>query len=264
VATSRAQLQPVEPSAAPRTSRGLRTLAALMQAAREEFEEKGFGATGVLGITRRAGLSNAAFYFYFPGKEAIFLALIDEVLGTMVADSRASLVQEHLASKLPFEEALRRATSRYLDLYLENARFMRVVDEASSLSGDVRAVMRERWRHELEVSTDLTIEAQRAGFVDPDIDALSVSAVLSAMVQQTAHLLGLGGLHADRDAAEDAIILVTTRALRIRRTPRKPGKAVPAEERPAEERPAEERPAEAARGRAAPAAPRGRSARTRG
>jgi AcrR family transcriptional regulator len=222
VATSGANLQPVRPSAVPRTSRGLRTLAALMQAAREEFEEKGFGATGVLGITRRAGVSNAAFYFYFPGKEAIFLALIDEVLGTMVADSRTALMQQHLAAKLPFEELLRQSTSRYLDVYLENARFMRVIDEASSLSEDVRAVMRERWRHELEVSTDLTTEAQRAGFVDPDIDALSVSVVLSAMVQQTAHLLSLAYLPADRDLVEDAIALVASRALRIRRTPRKP------------------------------------------
>lgn len=216
-----AHLPAAEPGDRPKTGRGLRTRAALLQAAREEFEEAGYGATGVLGITRRAGVSNGTFYFYFPGKEAIFLALIEEVVGGIVANSRPDMVQEHLAEKMPFVDALRRANHRYLDLYIENARFLQVLDEASSLSSDVRAVMRERWQREMQVSTDLLVEGQQAGIVDPDIDPRSVSTVLSAMVRETAKLLAFDEMHAERETLEEALSLVTIRVLKIRRKPRK-------------------------------------------
>lgn len=65
-----------ESTAQPRTPRGERTLARLLAAAEEVFAEKGFHGASVSDITRRAGVGLGTFYFYFPGKLAIFREVV--------------------------------------------------------------------------------------------------------------------------------------------------------------------------------------------
>src|SRR5262245_50641957 len=64
---------------APRTDRGRRTLRALLDAAAEEFGEKGFHEGSISGITRRAGVALGSFYTYFDSKDAIFRALVRDM-----------------------------------------------------------------------------------------------------------------------------------------------------------------------------------------
>jgi AcrR family transcriptional regulator len=52
--------------------------AAILEAAREVFVELGYGAATVRDVIRRAGLASGTFYNYFPDKEAVFRALVDE------------------------------------------------------------------------------------------------------------------------------------------------------------------------------------------
>ena len=52
---------------------------AILQAGREVFGEVGFGAASVRDIIRRTDLAAGTFYNYFPDKESIFRALVDEV-----------------------------------------------------------------------------------------------------------------------------------------------------------------------------------------
>ncbi len=54
-----------------------------MDAARALFAERGFHATAVSDIVGRAGLSQGAFYLYFPDKRAIFGAVVDDVFWTL-------------------------------------------------------------------------------------------------------------------------------------------------------------------------------------
>ena len=51
----------------------------LLEAARQVFERDGYHAAAVSSIVQRAGLSQGAFYLYFPDKKAIFLALQEEM-----------------------------------------------------------------------------------------------------------------------------------------------------------------------------------------
>lgn len=64
---------------APRTERGRRTLRKLLDAAAEEFGEKGFHEASISGITRRAGTALGSFYTYFESKEALFQALVRDM-----------------------------------------------------------------------------------------------------------------------------------------------------------------------------------------
>ena len=60
---------------APRTARGERTLRKILDAAREEFGERGFSDSSIVGITQRAGVALGTFYTYFDSKEELFQAL---------------------------------------------------------------------------------------------------------------------------------------------------------------------------------------------
>jgi AcrR family transcriptional regulator len=67
--------------------------AALLEAGLEAFGELGYGATGVRDIVRRTDLAAGTFYNYFPDKESIFRALVEEVAeeaGRLVAQARAN------------------------------------------------------------------------------------------------------------------------------------------------------------------------------
>ena len=52
----------------------------ILEAAQVEFGAKGFTATRIDDIAARAGLTKTGVYAHFPGKDAIFEALLDQVL----------------------------------------------------------------------------------------------------------------------------------------------------------------------------------------
>jgi AcrR family transcriptional regulator len=52
--------------------------AAILAAAREAFAELGYDAAGVRDVIRRTELASGTFYNYFPDKESVFRALLDE------------------------------------------------------------------------------------------------------------------------------------------------------------------------------------------
>jgi AcrR family transcriptional regulator len=52
--------------------------AAILDAAREVFAELGYDAAGVRDVIRRTELASGTFYNYFPDKEAVFRAVLDE------------------------------------------------------------------------------------------------------------------------------------------------------------------------------------------
>jgi len=52
--------------------------ATILQAAREVFAELGYDAAGVRDIVRRTELASGTFYNYFPDKESVFRAVLDE------------------------------------------------------------------------------------------------------------------------------------------------------------------------------------------
>lgn len=52
----------------------------ILDAAREEFAERGFAAARMEDVARRVGISRAALYLAFDSKEALFRALVSEVI----------------------------------------------------------------------------------------------------------------------------------------------------------------------------------------
>src|ERR671921_2158338 len=78
---------------APRTARGERTLRKILDAARDEFGERGFSESSIVGITQRAGVALGTFYTYFDSKEAVFQELVRDMSG-QVRDHVAPVMKD--------------------------------------------------------------------------------------------------------------------------------------------------------------------------
>lgn len=109
----------------PRTDRGRRTLRKLLDAAAEEFGEKGFHEASVSSITRRAGMALGSFYTYFDSKDALFRALVND-MSEKVRTSARSALHEGMGP-LEIERA---ALAAFLHFAAEHKEIYRIIDEA--------------------------------------------------------------------------------------------------------------------------------------
>jgi AcrR family transcriptional regulator len=74
-------------------TKGAKTRDAILRAAIVRFARDGFRATSVADIARDAGVSGTLAYAYFPNKEALFLAAVDEDAAGLI-----QLAVDHLNS----------------------------------------------------------------------------------------------------------------------------------------------------------------------
>src|SRR5438094_49786 len=72
------------------------TRARLLAIARKRFGTKGYAATSVGDLVRRAGVTKGAFYHHFDDKKSIFLAVLEEAQQRLAVASRAPLVRSPL------------------------------------------------------------------------------------------------------------------------------------------------------------------------
>jgi AcrR family transcriptional regulator len=122
-----------EPGAlpAPKTERGRRTLRALLDAAALEFGARGFHATGITDITRRAGVALGSFYTYFASKEDIFRALVTDLSAQVKAH-----VAPHLEAAPDALARERAGLSSYLAFVGQQQLIYRIIDEAEFVAPD--------------------------------------------------------------------------------------------------------------------------------
>jgi AcrR family transcriptional regulator len=193
-------------NAAPKTARGLRTRDALLAAARQEFEERGYADASVASITRRAAMSNGSFYSYFRDKEAVFLEIVSGVTEHLFSASRAPRGLD------PWER-IRIANQRYLDAYADEARLFQVIGEAAGVNPTVRQSWRDIRRRMIARTARGLRGLQGEGAVDADLDVHALGSVLGGAVEHAAYVLYFLEEGADRAAVEDALQLVWAQAL---------------------------------------------------
>src|SRR3954471_19759398 len=126
------QESPASSGKAPRTARGERTLRKILDAAREEFGERGFSDSSIVGITQRAGVALGTFYTYFDSKEALFRALVRD-MSSQVRDNVGPAFND-AADGLDGE---RRALEAFLRFAREHRDIYRIIDESEFVEPDV-------------------------------------------------------------------------------------------------------------------------------
>jgi AcrR family transcriptional regulator len=109
----------------PRTARGQRTLRKILDAALEEFGEKGFSEGSIVGITSRARVALGTFYTYFDSKEAVFQELVRDM---------SAQVRDHVAPVLTGATDVLDGEGLALESFLAFVRthrqVYRIIDEA--------------------------------------------------------------------------------------------------------------------------------------
>jgi AcrR family transcriptional regulator len=109
----------------PRTARGERTLRKILEAAREEFGERGFSDASIVAITSRADVALGTFYTYFDSKDAVFRALVQDM---------SEQVRDHVAPAFKDAsdgiDAEGRALAAFLEFAASHNQVYRIIDEA--------------------------------------------------------------------------------------------------------------------------------------
>ncbi len=77
-------------------SKGEVTRRAILDAAIVRFGREGYRATAVADIARDAGVGGTVAYAYFPNKEALFLAAIDEDAAAVIHEGLDSVIEHPL------------------------------------------------------------------------------------------------------------------------------------------------------------------------
>lgn len=125
-------MQDPQPKDLPRTNRDRteKTRAALMQAARSLFIDKGYGDTSTPEIVAAAGITRGALYHHFEDKRALFRAIVmDEALAV------ASAIEREAPAGLSPIDALLSGSAAYLDAMRAPGRTRLLLIEGPSVLG---------------------------------------------------------------------------------------------------------------------------------
>jgi AcrR family transcriptional regulator len=109
----------------PKTARGRKTLRLLLDAAADEFGEKGFHDASISQITQRAGVAIGSFYTYFDSKEEVFTALVRD-LSRQVRD----FVAPRITAQANQLDAEREGQQAFLEFARHHKEIYRIIDEA--------------------------------------------------------------------------------------------------------------------------------------
>src|SRR3546814_17469373 len=76
------------------STKGEQTRRAILAAAIERFGREGYRATSVADIARDAGVGGTVAYAYFPNKETLFLAAIDEAASPVINEGLVGATED--------------------------------------------------------------------------------------------------------------------------------------------------------------------------
>lgn len=113
----------------PRTARGRATRRRILDAAAQEFGEKGFHESSIVSITGRAGVALGSFYTYFDSKDELFRALVSDISGGV-----RTAVAPAIKDCPPELEREAQAFRAFLSFIKEHKEIYRIIDEAEFVS----------------------------------------------------------------------------------------------------------------------------------
>jgi AcrR family transcriptional regulator len=128
----------------PCQGRARATVEAILEAAADVIAREGYAAMTTNRVAARAGVSIGSLYQYFPNKQAILVALLEQHLKGLQPVIEQSL-QELADPGIPFAEAMHRMFTGLLELHrAEDSRLQRVLGEEVPHPPHIRERHRQR------------------------------------------------------------------------------------------------------------------------
>ena len=151
----------------------------IVDVATREFAQKGYGGARVDAIAARTRTSKRMIYYYFGGKEGLYLAVLEEAYSS-IRRTEATLDLE----RLPPEAALSALVAFTFDYYTKHPEFVRLVMNENIMDGVHMA--RSKTIGKLNVTVidalrRLVARGQRAGVFRRDIDPIELHMSISAL-----------------------------------------------------------------------------------
>ncbi|MEI8255845.1 MAG: TetR family transcriptional regulator [Deltaproteobacteria bacterium] len=112
----------------------------IVRAARVRFLHEGVDGASQRHIARDAGTSLGMVYYYFPTKDLLFLAVVEDVYAEVVSD-----LEQMLGNDVPAEERLRRILVRFAALSDAEVDVLRIVVREALVSNARRRQILERF-----------------------------------------------------------------------------------------------------------------------
>jgi AcrR family transcriptional regulator len=220
-----------ETRSVPRSRKGVRTRARLVDAAKQVFERDGFLDARIVDIAETAGLAPGTFYHYFDSKEQIFREVAE------AQEERLTSPPEDADPEVDDDQSplgrIRRSNLRYLQRYRDEAALMGVIEQVSRYDEHVNAARMATMKHFVERAEKAVRQLQKDGLADTRLDPATAADALGAMVARFAELwLVQGYREYDFDKAVDQLTILWANALGlqdgiVRATPKAPRKAAP-------------------------------------
>ena len=151
----------------------------IIDMATREFAEKGYSGARVDEIAARTKTSKRMIYYYFGGKEGLYIAVLENAYGR-IRTIEGSLDLEHQAP----DEALRRLVAFTFDYQNAHPEFIRLVMNENILNGVYLGRSKEIRRLNnaaIDGLRDVVARGEKAGLFRRDIDPVSLHMSISAL-----------------------------------------------------------------------------------
>lgn len=161
-----------KPRKAPSQSRAEETVAAIVEAAAQVLETEGFEGFNTNAVARRAGVSIGSLYQYFPGKDALTVALIHRETKRFYDDMAIALTKR--SAKAALEYLIGAAVRQQLQRPML-ARLLDIEEGRPALQGEVGT-------SELENLFATIIQRAIPKHTRPEVAAGDLFAIIRGMV----------------------------------------------------------------------------------
>ncbi|QYD72970.1 TetR/AcrR family transcriptional regulator [Paraburkholderia edwinii] len=138
--------KPTRPRRVPLQGRAEETVASIIEAAAQILEKEGFAGFNTNAVARRAGVSIGSLYQYFPGKDALTVALINRENKRFYDDAAIALTRR--SGRAALEYLLAAAVRRQLQRPML-ARLLDLEEARPTLRGEVEKDELEGLFHEV-------------------------------------------------------------------------------------------------------------------
>ena len=182
------------------TAKGRQTRAAIEQAARKLFAERGFHGTTLADITSAAGKSAAVFYRYFADKEDLLAALAESFLHDVVTPSGLSVDLPESPDDDAFFTAV---VTGYWNMFKQNIGIMIAVAQLAATQQRFAAVQNEFRRFGMDIVAASARRAREQGYgteLNPEHTAAAIALLFENFTTVFVGSSGLGLEISDEDA----------------------------------------------------------------
>jgi AcrR family transcriptional regulator len=199
------------------TAKGRQTQAAIEQAARKLFAERGFHGTTLADITSAAGKSAAVFYRYFADKEDLLAALAESFLHDVVTPSGLSVdlpESPPQAGGAPTDDDnfFTSVVTGYWNMFKQNIGIMIAVAQLAATQQRFATVQNEFRRVGMDIVAASVLRAQEHGYaseLNPEHIAAAIALLFENFTTVFVAPSGAGSLGVEI-SDDDAIATLST------------------------------------------------------